>query len=446
MKTRKSNLILYLILILILPSFTCTILAPKSDIEQPSEEADSPGEDPVSDPEESKLPDTTGDEIEIVQTSTYQDVFGYWYVHGLLTNTADYPVGSAEIEVNLLDENNTPVHTETFYTALFGLSPGETQPFSFRLPATVTSLDQHEFNILQLARVEKDTVQLETSGLNLSTSENGIITLTGEVLNNSDQPAAIYSIKAALFSADGEIITSESCQVCTRYLDPADSGPFQFMIFGHPAEAVVDHYEIYLSTEKTEPIEEFEVAFSELMHTYTDSAGNFHIMGDIQNKGEQILDLNLLITFYDQNQLIIGASACDLPLNSLLPGESSPYDISLAGPTSAADWSIQVDRAGSRVVDSPSHVLSTTGEEDNIAEYLSTFSGQVVNDTGETLQIILVVIGLREKSTGGLVGLSTSILTGEFPTGSTVDYNLTISPDPQIDPESLEKFIITRGR
>jgi hypothetical protein len=70
----------------------------------------------------------------------------------------------------------------------------------------------------------------------------------------------------------------------------------------------------------------------------------------------------------------------------------------------------------------------------------------VVNDTGETLNIVLVVIGLREKSTGRLVGLSYSLLTGEFPAGSTVEYNLTISPDSEIDQVSLEKFILTRGR
>lgn len=446
MKTRKSNLILFLILILVIPSFTCTSQTPKSDYEQSTEQVDSPGEDSVSDTGESTPPDTTGDEIEFGKTTAYQDVFGYWNIHGLLTNTADYAIGSAEIEVNLLDENDTLVETETFYASTNGIAPGDTQPFSFRLSGTVTSLDHYEFNVLQLKRVEMDPVQLESSGMSITESENGIVSITGEVQNNSDQPAAIYSIKAALFSAAGEIITTESCQVCTRYLDPGDSGPFQFLIFGHPSEAVVDHYEIYFSVETAAHIEGFETTFSEQIHAYTDPAGNFHILGDIQNNGNQILDLRLLATFYDQNQQIVGASAYDLPMNSLVPGESSPYDISLIGPTSAADWSIQVDLAGSRVVDSPSFILSTTGDEDNITEYLSTFSGQAVNDTGETLNIVLVVIGLREKSTGRLVGLSYSMLTGEFSPGSTIEYNLTISPDPQIDPGSLEKFIITRGR
>ncbi len=447
MKTRKSNLILFLILILVIPSFTCTSQTPKSDYEQSTEQVDSPGEDSVSDTGESTPPDTTGDEIEFGKTTAYQDVFGYWNIHGLLINTADYAVGSAEIEVNLLDENDTPVETETFFAAPNGIAPGDTQPFSFRLSGTVTSLDHYEFNVLQLKRVEMDPVQLESSGMSITESENGIVSITGEVQNNSDQPAAIYSIKAALFSAAGEIITTESCQVCTRYLDPGDSGPFQFLIFGHPSEAVVDHYEIYFSVETAAHIEGFEITFSEQIHAYTDPAGNFHILGDIQNSGNQILDLRLLATFYDQNQQIVGASAYDLPLNSLVPGESSPYDILLLEPLDAVvDWSIQVDLAGSRVVDSPSFVLSTTGDEDNITEYLSTFSGQVVNDTGETLNIVLVVIGLREKSTGRLAGLSYSLLTGEFPAGSTVEYNLTISPDTEIDTASLEKFILTRGR
>ena len=449
MKKRTNNLILFLIAILILPSITCSILKTKTESEQPPAETDLDGEDSLPESEETNLPDTTGDEIEIVQTTAYLDVYGFWNIHGLLTNTASYSVGRVEIEVNLLDENETLVFSEIFYSALFGLAPGESQPFSIRLPdtvSTVSALDHYEINILQLERFEMGLIQVEPGGMSSTSYEDGTYTITGEVLNNSTQPASIHSIKAALYSEDNEIITTESCQVCTRYLDPGESGPFQFLIFGHPPEAVVEHFEVYLSVEPALPIEGLEAVLSEPVHTYTDPAGNFHIMGDIQNAGEKILDLQLLATFYDQSRQVVGASVYNLPLNSLLPGESAPYEIFLGGPTTAVDWSIQVDQAGSREVDSPSYVLSTSGNEKNTSEYLWSFSGNVVNDTDKTLRFILVVIGLREIESGRLVGLAQSLKVGEFPTGSSIEYNLVVSPDPDLDSAALEEFILIRGR
>jgi len=209
---------------------------------------------------------------------------------------------------------------------------------------------------------------------------------------------------------------------------------------------IVDRYDIYISAEETDPIEAFDVTFSDQNHNYIDLMGNFHVLGDVQNNEDQILDIQLLTSFYDSNQQIVGASTYALPMNSVNPGESSPFEITMVGNTSAVDWSIQVDRASTRVVESPSHNLSLVEEEHNIAEYLSTFSGQVVNDTNESLQIILVVLGLREINTGNLIALSSSILTDDYPTGSNIEYNISISSDPQIDLETVEYFILARGR
>ena len=170
-------------------------------------------------------------------------------------------------------------------------------------------------------------------------------------------------------------------------------------------------------------------------------------MGYLQNDGERILDLELVGTFYNQAGEIVGASITGLPLNSLLPGESSPFDLSLFAPTGeVADWSIQVDLARSRSIDSPSHKLSVQEPTTTPDDFWWTFSGNVVNDSEETLRMILIVIGLRETGTGKLVGLVQTLKTGEFLPGSSVEYSLTIFPDKEFELSNLEDFIHVRGR
>ena len=439
MKRISRVLILILAVILTLPLVACN--------------SSEPGADPDSAIGDSEPQDNNtvlaakGDEIEIVSSSASQDVFGIWHIYALLTNSADYGVGQAELEFVVLDSEGTAVHSETIFAFPYGLTPGEVQPVSIKFPLSVTAINQFELNVVSLYKIERESVQLEEGAFRLSTAENGIVTLLGEMSNNSDQPAAIRSAKAALFSADGGIITTASCAVCTRYLGAGQSAPMSFMFFGHTTTEVIDHYEIYFSNEAAVPAEIFDVEILEPLHTYTDETGAFHLLGDLKNTGEQILDLNLLGTFYNQAGEIVGVSSIGLPMNSLLPGESSPFDMALLAPLGeVADWSLQVDSSRSRSVDSPSIELSTQGQLDTPEEYRWTSIGEVVNNSDQDLTMVLIVFGLRETATGKLVGLTHTLKTGELKAGSSIPYSLNVFPDRSFDSSYLESFVIVRGR
>lgn len=447
MYRKFRGLFVFLIIFLTIPFLSCSNQNLEIDSDSPRVDDESSQNEPISEQSGSEYREASGEDIEISLTAAYQDIFGTWNIHGLLTNTTENTLGGAEIEIVVLDSGENPVHTDTIYELPYGLAPGESGPFALRLPISIQAVDHFELNILRLWHVDKELVQLEIGSTGLSTADNGVVTLVGELLNNTEQPVSIQSIKAALYSADGNIITTASCQVCPTYLDPGDSASFQFKMFGFPSNLVVDHYEIFTSTAVTAPIDEFEVSFLDPIHSFTDAAGQFHLMGYLQNDGETILDLDLLGTFYNQAGEFVGASMTGLPLNSLLPGESSPFDLRLFSPTGeVADWSIQVDLARSRSVDSPSHKLSVQGHTATPEGFRWTFSGNVVNDSEETLQIILIVVGLQEAGTGKLVGLVQTLKIGEFLPGSSVEYNLTIFPDMVFESSDLEDFILVRGR
>ena len=441
MKKRSRSLVLFLIMILVIPSITCTLLKSKSDSpqRQPGEESSEgvqPGDSAAD------LPEATGDEIEITKTTTYLDEFGYWNLHCLMTNIAAYPVGGIELEVQI---GGSAVNEPT-YAGAYGIPPGEVEPFDIRLPLSVTSLDGFEVNILQIRRVEMDPVQLEIGQTRLTTAENGIVTLSGELSNNANSPALISSVKTALFSGDGELVTTASCQVCPGYLIPGDKAPFQFMIYGQPSSAVIDHYEIYTFADKAASVDGLDLVFIDPVHTYTDPGGNFHVLGDLQNNSEKILALQLIGTFYDQEGGIVGASSYSMPVNSLIPGESAPYDLMVTAPIeSVADWEIEVDLARSNIRVEPAFQLPTTTTSTSKDQYSWTVSGNATNDSEKSLRLITVVVGLREGGTGKLVGLTQHLEAGDFQVGSTIDYSLNISSDPDFDPSALEEFIIMLG-
>jgi len=441
MQKRSRSLVLFLMMILIIPSITCTILKPKSDApeRQPGKES---SDDVKGDDSGEALPEATGDEIEVTQTTTYQDEFGYWNLHGLITNVAEYPVGGIGLEVQL----SGAAVVEPAFLGAYGIAPGEIQPFSFRLPISVTDVEGLQVNVVQIKRVSLKPVQLEIGQFKHKIAENGIVTLVGEVQNNSNSPALIYSTKAGIFSADGELITTASCQVCPGYMTPGEKAPAQFLVYGHPASPTIDHYEIYTTAEKAATVEELDLVFLDPIHTYTDPVGNFHVLGYLENNSEKILALQLMGTFYSQNGEIIGASSYNMPVNSLLPGNSAPYDLMVTGPIeSVGDWSIQVNLARSSERIDPAFQLPTTTTVTSKEQYSWTVSGTTTNDSEQSLSLITIVIGLRDEGTGKLVGLTQHIEAGEFPVGASLDINLTITPDPAFAPGALEEFILVLG-
>ena len=90
--------------------------------------------------------------------------------------------------------------------------------------------------------------------------------------------------------------------------------------------------------------------------------------------------------------------------------------------------------------------LATAGHETTVSENQWTFSGNVTNDTDETLKLVLVVIGIKEAGTDKVAGLTQRLIAGEFPPGASIEYNLAMSLDTEFNQAILEEFIIVRGR
>ena len=419
--------------------------------EEPEPAAAEPTESPTPAPTET--PATNPDDVEVGITNAYQDSFGEWRVVGLLTNAASYAVGDIEAELEFFDEAGESILVQPFYAAGTGLAPTETLAFSLNIKDDLSTMDHFDVNILQLSRLEMNYAPIDLIGGVMHQTENGMVFITGELLNNSDQPVQIDRITASAFNEGGELIYAEDCHVCVRYLGPEGTGPFQMIMYGAPAEVGgPTDFKIHISAVAVSPIESFEIGFSEAEFTFTDNLGFFHVLGDIQNLSDESLDIRLLATLYDADGNALDATTYDLALSTLSSGESVPYDIRFGGLSkgldfsSAASWVLQLDPYGTRIVEGASVELSTSGDVQTYSDGLGAFTGEVINDTGQALQAVVVLVGLREPGSGQVLGMGNTFIMGEFPEGATAEYAINIILEPGFTPATAEAFIIVRGR
>jgi hypothetical protein len=424
-----------------------------------AEEITPPEGEEIAAPEEEEaaapmLIEASIDDVEIVDTNFYRDVFGEWRVCGLLTNLADYPVASVEIALEFLDSAGASIHQETSTIGIAGVAPGETIPFSLKASEDISSVGQVTTSIVNVFKMEFEPATVNLSGTRLHIAEEGIVMVTGEIENPSDEAIAVNNIATALFSSEGEFLFTSQCDVCTRYLAPGETGPFRILMYGYPkpVEASAD-FQIFVSAVNAAPRKTFELGFSEYESTYLDSMDTFHVFGDLQNKSADVLEIHLLNTLYDADGNVIDASTYDVLPGSLAPGESAPYDLTFGGPNTALDirqgsvsWKLQLDLFRTRTVDGASYTLATTGDTHEFSGNWGTFSGMILNDSGGEIQIVLVVAGLRDKNSGNLVGLGRKLIWEEIPDGGSIEYSLQVTLDPDLDPSTLEHFLIARGR
>jgi len=419
--------------------------------DKPEPAAPEPTETPTSEPTET--PATNPDDVEVGITNAYQDSFGEWIVVGLLTNAASYAVGDIEAELEFFDEAGQSLLIQPFYAAGTGLAPSDTLAFSLNIKDDLSTMDRFDVNILQLSRLEMNYAPVDLIGGVMHQTENGMVFITGELLNNLDQPVQIDRVTASAFNEGGELIYVEDCHVCVRYLGPEGTGPFQMIMYGAPDEVGgPTDFQMHISAVSVSPLETYEVGFSEAELTYTDNLGFFHVLGDIQNLSDESLDIRLLATLYDADGNAFDATTYDLALSTLSSGESVPYDVRFGGLSkgldlsSAASWVLQLDPYGTRVVEGASVELSTSGDEQTYADGLGAFTGEVINDTGQALQAVVVLVGLREPGSGQVLGMGNTYIMGEFPEGDSAEYAIDIILEPGFTPATAEAFIIARGR
>ena len=419
---------------------------------QPPAEPTQPPPEPTQPPPEPTQDNTVQQNaITIDMVNGFIDNMDILTIVGLVTNRTDQDIDDVALEVEIFDADGNSLFIDTAYLNLFALAPGETSPFSLRIFEDLPSADNFEVTVVNNRVTELARAAVDVDNVIMTIDDYGDIHITGELFNNNDQPVVINGLAAAIFDAAGEIVTAESYTTAIGYLDPGESGPFRISITGPQSgtDSIAD-YALYLDAEYSEPVDVFNISISEAVN-YLDAFESLHLVGEATNNGDVSLSVRLVAAVYDAEGNVLDASFYDAPF-SLAPGETIPYDFDFWGPLNyspalldmADSYTIQVDgywtwETGIQYVD-----LTTTNDTNEFDLWVE-FTGEIVNNSGSTVEGAAIVIYLRDTSTGQVVGVGSDFVFEEMADGDSREYSVFINVPEDFDINSAEYFIIAKG-
>jgi hypothetical protein len=398
---------------------------------------------------------TPKNELAVDMVQGYQDAYGSWIVVGLVTNYTDRDVDSIEVEVSILDEDGNDLYTDAAWVFLYKLAPGETTPFRMAVSEDLVGVDSFSAEIVGKSTAEIDRAEIEVRGVSMIIDDSGNIHISGEIVNTGTEPADIDDVAAATFDKNGQIVTADASTVYISYLDPGESGPFRIFTYG-PAEGVetITDQTVYLNANVGEQIADIPLSFGE-HRAYLDHWDTVHLMGEIENKGEEPLSVILVGAFYDEDGNVLDAESYSLPVD-LAPGEMLPFDLN-TGWTALENKTGMMERVSRYLIlwdsgwtwtSSETTIdIKTANDEQEFVDEGITFTGQIVNNSGETLDKAVVIISVRDKATGELIATDYGSVYDDLAPGDKADYYVRIEfeADSGYDESNVEYLITVKG-
>jgi hypothetical protein len=201
------------------------------------------------------------------------------------------------------------------------------------------------------------------------------------------------------------------------------------------------------------PEDFFDIQIHEKPRAYLDGNGSFHLVGEVTNNSKKNLNVDLLAAIYDEDDKVIDASSTNLPLLSIAPGETLPFEFDYWGPMSYKDgtfesaWKYSVQwnpyltwSNGIKYVP-----LSTRNQVHKLAEMYGTFGGEVVNDSGSQLTSTTVMISLYDQTIGKIIAMDYATIDSELPAGDTIPYEIVVDFDQSINSDTTDIVILAVG-
>ncbi len=392
--------------------------------------------------------------LEVVMIHSYTDNYDSYRVVGLVKNNSERAVEDIEVEVEIFDGGGLSLHSDIANTSLYIIAPGETTPFALWVSESLPGAEYATATVVGHSTGDIEWASVEIRGTAVAVDDDGDVHVTGELYNSSGDPVQINGLAAATFDADGNLITAEAYSVASRYLDPGEDGPFRVTMLG-PAEEIasIAEYLIYVDAEFTAPEDYYDLIFSEPTNNYMDKNDIFHLVGEITNNSKEHLSVDLLAAIYDDEGRVIDVASTSLPIYSLSPGETLPYDFNDWGLLNykdgaiddASTFSVQWDPYWTWISEVEYVDLSTQYDAHEFDDGYGRFTGELVNDSGALLSNAAVIVCLYDAETGQIVAMGYELLRDEIPAGESGEYEVYLDIETGLDVSDGEYVIIVKG-
>ena len=430
-----------------------TELLPTS-AELPIESTEIPAESPAIDGPESEDASTEISPLEVVMVHSYTDNYGSYRVVGLVKNYSGQAAEDIEVEIEIFDAGGLSLHSDIARAALYTIAPGEISTFALWVSENLPGAEYATATVVDHSVGEIERASVEIRGSVVTVDDDGDVHVTGELYNSRGDPVHINGLAAATFDADGGLMTAKDYSIASRYLDPGEDGPFRVTMIG-PAEKIanITEYQIYVDAEYTAPEDYYDLIFSEPTNNYVDTNNTFHLVGEITNNTEEYLKVDLLAAIYDEEGNVIDVASTSLPIYSLEPGETLPYDFDDWGMLNykdgaiddASTFSVQWDPYWTWISEVEYVDLPIQNENSEFDDSYGRFTGEIVNDSGLLLSNAAVIICLYDAETGQIVAMGYESLFDDIPAGESVEYDVYLDIEPGLDIGAVEYVVTAKG-
>ena len=392
--------------------------------------------------------------IAVDMVNGFRDSFGSLHVIGLVTNYTDRSADNVEVEIEILDASENSLLVETTSISLYKLAPGETSPFSYYVFDELPDADHYVVTVVGQSAADFERATVDTAGVVFVVDDDGDLHITGNLINNTDTPIEISTLAAATFDENGDIYTADSNSVVIRHLDPGEDGPFRVTMTGpEGGSANISEYQIYMDAVFTDPTESFDLSFSESHHNYIDAYDSFHLVGEITNNYAENLTISLVGGIYDADGNVIDAATTDIPTFSIAPGVTMPYDFQYWGPLNyktgtadlASSYTVQWDPYWTWTSTTEYVELTTQNDSNEVSTYQTTFTGEVLNNSGQDIDGATIVVSFYDVETGELVAMGYGGIYDAIANNATAEYTVWVDPPADFDINSVEYVITAWG-
>jgi hypothetical protein len=376
-------------------------------------------------------------------------------VIGLVINRTEHWVTNIKVDIQIYDSNDALLVNDTTTTSINSLSSGEISPFMLlvddTLPnevytiATVTDYDQTELQRVEVV-IRKDSISYD---------DRDYIHIMGELYNHNLFPIFIQTLAVATFDPDGNLANTDSQAIYSRYLDPGEVSPFRATLQGTGVIAQdIISYRVFIDASITAPEDFFDLEINPDLNHFVDRFGLFHLVGEITNKSEYVLDTHLLAAIYDSDGLIVDVSTTRLPLFAIPNGETLPFDFNTWGPLnfnegsidSASAFSVQWDPHWTWHSEINYVPLAIDGHNKQIYPTHGIFSGMLINTSASRISNATVIVSLYDINTGTLLITSAREISEILLTGTSIDYEVNLDFPITIDLDSVDIKISAFGK
>lgn len=163
----------------------------------------------------------------------------------------------------------------------------------------------------------------------------------GEVRNDTGVSIEFVKVVATYTDADGAFLTSEDTYTTFDVLTPGATSPFDLILISPPAG--IAHISLQTQWDAA-----FDAPFTGLTvldgaRVSKDSIGFRHISGQVRNdSGVPAQFVKVIATFYGADGTVVDTDFTYTKLDTLQPGQVSPFELITQPSTSAVNFKLQV--------------------------------------------------------------------------------------------------------